>query len=185
MTQKNIFWIVVALLVIVGSVLYVSLIFLHIDAPASDSVDTSNTATSTATTTITYENREYGFRFTLPATWSGYSVSVDTWTGNAAGDELGDVPFAQGPVISIHHPLWTGGTSRQDIPIMVFTLEEWRSLQEDKFHIGAAPIGPSELARNAEYVFALPARYNFSFPVGYEEVEEILRGHPLTVIVGE
>ena len=28
-------------------------------------------------------------------------------------------------------------------------------------------------------MFALPARYNFSFPAGYEEVEEILAGKPL------
>jgi hypothetical protein len=62
---------------------------------------------------------------------------------------------------------------------MVFTLEQWNSLQQEKFHIGAAPIGPSELGRNNSYVFALPARYNFSFLKGYEEVESILNTHPL------
>ena len=44
---------------------------------------------------------------------------------------------------------------------------------------GAAPINPSELGRNKRYVFALPPRYNFAFPTGYEEVEEILEGKPL------
>jgi hypothetical protein len=63
---------------------------------------------------------------------------------------------------------------------MVFTLQQWNSLQSDMFHIGAAPIGPSELTRNNSYVFALPARYNFAFPPGYQEVEEILRNKPLT-----
>ena len=62
---------------------------------------------------------------------------------------------------------------------MVFTLAQWDSLQQDKFHIGAAPIGPSELGRNTRYVFALPARYNFAFPTGYEEVEKILEDNPL------
>jgi hypothetical protein len=52
-------------------------------------------------------------------------------------------------------------------------------MQKDEFHIGAAPINPSELGRNATYVFALPARYNYAFPTGYEEVDEILKGNPL------
>nr|MBP7332992.1 hypothetical protein [Bacillota bacterium] len=62
---------------------------------------------------------------------------------------------------------------------MVFTHAQWDALQNGEFHIGAAPIGPSELARNSSYVFALPARYNYAFPAGYEEVENILKGDPL------
>lgn len=53
------------------------------------------------------------------------------------------------------------------------------TLEQEDFHIGAAPIGPKELARNSNYVFALPARYNYAFPTGYEEVEKILEGYPL------
>jgi hypothetical protein len=68
---------------------------------------------------------------------------------------------------------------RQDIPIMIFTIEQWNMLQEDKFHIGAAPVGPSEFGRNNKYVFALPARYNYAFLKGYEEVEKILKENPL------
>ena len=60
---------------------------------------------------------------------------------------------------------------------MVFTLDQWDRLNKDEFHIGAAPINPSELGRNKDYVFALPARYNYAFPLGYEEVEQILRGN--------
>jgi len=62
---------------------------------------------------------------------------------------------------------------------MVFTLEQWDALQQGKFHIGAAPIGPTELGRNSKYVFALPARYNFAFPKGFEVVEEIINTNPL------
>ena len=40
-------------------------------------------------------------------------------------------------------------------------------------------MGPSELGRNNRYVFALPARYNYTFPPGYKEVEKILANHPL------
>jgi hypothetical protein len=67
----------------------------------------------------------------------------------------------------------------QDIPIMIFTIAQWNDLQTDKFHIGAAPINPSELGRNNKYVFALPARYNFAYPEGFQEVEQILSTSPL------
>lgn len=62
---------------------------------------------------------------------------------------------------------------------MIFTTDQWNLLQQEKFHIGAAPVGPSELGHNSSYVFALPARYNYAFPTGYEEVEKILENHPL------
>ena len=62
---------------------------------------------------------------------------------------------------------------------MVFTLTQWDSLQQGKFYVSAAPINPSELGRNIKYVFALPARYNYVFPTGWEEVEKILEGNPL------
>jgi len=35
--------------------------------------------------------------------------------------------------------------------------------------------------RNENYVFTIPARYNFAFPTGYEEVEKILESKPLEV----
>jgi hypothetical protein len=129
---------------------------------------------------VTYKNEEYGLAVSLPGSWEGYSVSVDKWTGNAFGDQLGDVAVAEGPVVSIHNPKWTGVGTYQDIPIMIFTIGEWGDLQADKFHIGAAPVNPSELSRNSKYVFALPARYNFTYPEGFEEVEQILAGKPVS-----
>lgn len=65
---------------------------------------------------------------------------------------------------------------------MVFTLAEWDLVQQAKLGVGAAPIPPSELGRNATYVFALPARYNYVFPTGYEEVAKILEGNPLKAL---
>jgi hypothetical protein len=35
------------------------------------------------------------------------------------------------------------------------------------------------LGVNEKYVFALPARYNYAFPAGYEEVENIIASQPL------
>ena len=60
---------------------------------------------------------------------------------------------------------------------MVFTLEQWKSLGE--FHVSPAPFPPSELGRNRKYVFALPARYNYDFLDGWEQVDSILKGHAL------
>ncbi|HYG58010.1 MAG TPA: hypothetical protein VD902_08115 [Symbiobacteriaceae bacterium] len=128
---------------------------------------------------IMYQNADYGFRFSLPASWQGYEILSGQWEGAAVGDGADGKPVATGPLISIRHPRWTSQNQRQDIPIMVFTVAQWDSMQAGDFHIGAAPIGPSELGRNAKYVFALPARYNYAFPPGFEEVERILAGNPL------
>jgi hypothetical protein len=130
--------------------------------------------------TVEYRNTQYGFRFSLPASWRGFSIVTDQWQGYISGQQ-GDELAQQGPLISIRHPLWTTANPRQDIPVMVFTFAQWDSLQRNEFHIGAAPIGPSELGRNAQYVFALPARYNFAFPTGWEEVQKILEDRPLRV----
>lgn len=126
-----------------------------------------------------YANTQYGFNFSLPDSWKGYTIVSGTWEGLSIGGQNGEIIVESGPLISIRHPRWTTQSPRQDIPIIVFTLIQWNSLQQGKFHIGAAPIGPSELGRNSSYVFALPARYNFSFSKGYEEVENILKGNPL------
>ena len=85
----------------------------------------------------------------------------------------------QGPQILIRHPKSTPQNPRQDIPIMVFTLDQWNSLQEGKFHVSAGPLNPRELGRNRRYVFAVQARYNYAFPEGWQEVAQILRGRPL------
>ena len=62
---------------------------------------------------------------------------------------------------------------------MVFTIGQWDSLIRQEYTVGAAPMPPSELGRNAQFVFALPARYNYAFPTGFEEVDKILQGKPL------
>jgi len=123
-------------------------------------------------TQVVYNNTEYGFKVNLPETWKGYTIVNSTWDGY---DTMGEGVIKEtGPLISIRHPLWTEENPRQDIPIMVFTIEQWNAMNNDEFHIGAAPINPSELARNSKYVFGLPARYNFAFLTGFEEVQQII-----------
>ena len=126
---------------------------------------------------VKYKNTQYGFNFYLPESWKNFTIITDKWEGLAIETQK---PVETGPIIYIRHPKWTSENKRQDIPIMVFTLAQWDALQKEKFHIGAAPIGPSKLGGNSKYIFALPARYNYAFPTGYEEVEEILKGNPLS-----
>ncbi len=128
---------------------------------------------------ITYENTQYGFAFMLPGSWEGFDIVIDEWKGLSMEVTKGDEIVETGAIINIRHPLWTVQEPRQDIPIMIFTMEQWNSLEEGKYHIGAAPIGPMEIHRNSRYVFALPARYNFAFLPGTEEVERIMDNDPL------
>jgi hypothetical protein len=128
--------------------------------------------------TILYENTEYGFTFALPKSWQGYQIVSDSWEGISNDQQQNNIT-ENGPILLIRHPEWTEDKPRQDIPIMVFTLNQWNSIEKEEFHIGAAPIGPRILGQNNQYVFALPARYNFAFPEGYEEVEKILENDPL------
>jgi hypothetical protein len=108
--------------------------------------------------------------------WIGYSVIEGKWEGLSLTESKEN---QSGPIIYIRHPEWTEKTPRQDIPVMVFTQDQWKSLNNMEFSVGAAPIGPSKLGENTTYVFALPARYNYEFMTGFEEVEEILENNPL------
>ncbi|MEI6579507.1 MAG: hypothetical protein WCN92_08615 [Eubacteriales bacterium] len=137
------------------------------------------TAAAVTAAANVYQNTQYGFSFTLPESWKGYKIITGKWEGVGLLDSASRQGVETGPIISIRHPLWTSADPRQDIPIMVFTIAQWESLQREEFSVGAAPMPPSEIARNAKYVFALPARYNYSFLTGFEEVETILKGNPL------
>jgi len=123
---------------------------------------------------IVYINRDYGFRFYLPPSWKGFSVLVEPRSGElyVKGQEESKPEYYE--FIAIEHPRSTEANPRQGIPIMVFTHEQWKLVEEGTLVVSAAPIGPGELGRNREYVFALPPRYNYAFETGYEEVEKIL-----------
>lgn len=142
-------------------------------------IDDITLGTYDGTNSIGYKNTQYGFNFSLPESWKEYKIVTDKWEGLAFGGQQDEKAVETGPVIYIRHPQWTSENPRQDIPIMIFTIAQWNSLQQGKFHIGAAPVGPTELGRNNMYVFALPARYNYAFLPGYEEVEDILNSNSL------
>ncbi len=157
--------IVISLICFVG---YVTLI--------KKSTPTNNNQVVTQTTQTEYRNNEYGFTVALPLSWKGHTIVNDTWKAYSL---TAPQSTTTGPLLSVRSPLWKVEAPRQDIPVMVFTLAQWDMIMTDKIHIGAAPVNPSELGRNAKYVFALPARYNFAYLVGHEEVDIIMQSKPL------
>ncbi len=124
---------------------------------------------------IKYNNKKYGFIFSLPADWQGFSIYTTSWSG---GDKNGK-QTETGPIINIRNPKWTQAKPYEDIPVMVFTIDQWKSVIAEKLIVSAAPFGPSKLGSNNLYVFALPARYNYDFSTGYEDVEKIIGSNPL------
>lgn len=180
MNKNKILVVITFLIIIVVGILYINkknIGYLPINTKTETVIQNDNI-------NIEYSNTDYGFGVSLPSSWTGYSIITSKWEGYSLTEvsDKGQVITETGPMVSIRHPLWTSAVPRQDIPVMVFTMQQWNDLQAEKFHIGAAPIGPSELGRNTQYVFALPARYNFAFPVGYEEVEKIISNKPLHVL---
>jgi hypothetical protein len=135
-------------------------------------------------TRMEYQNDQYGFSFSLPESWKGYSIVTDKWNGTAqtGTGPTGDTTVMQGPLISIRNPAWTAQKPYQDIPVMVFTLSQWDSLLRGTFLVSPAPGYPSRIGFNANYVFAIPQRYNYAFPIGYEEVDKILQNNPLRAL---
>jgi hypothetical protein len=134
-------------------------------------------------TEVLFNFSDVGFTMKLPDSWRGYRVDSSTWEGLKNEPGSGDVVVESGPMITICHPDATPENPRQNIPIMVMTILQWEAMMAQEWHIGAAPVAPIELGRNSEYVFALPARYNYAFLPGWEEVEEIIRNQ--SVIVSE
>ena len=124
---------------------------------------------------VVYKNTKYGFNFYLPADWEGYTVVNETWEGTPTDGGAKQT----GPEIILSSPQWTQDTPYQDIPLLVFTHEQWAQAASENLSVSAAPIPPTVLGVNAKYVFALPARYNYAFPAGYEEVENIIASEPL------
>jgi hypothetical protein len=138
----------------------------------------SKASSAAGASSVVYKSTQYGFLLNLPDSWKGYTIVSGKWDGMAA-DGSSEKAVETGPIISVRNPKWTSKNPYQDIPVMVFTLKQWGLVQKEKIVIGAAPIGPKELGRNSKYVFALPARYNYAFLTGYEEVEKILDSNSL------
>ncbi|MBU4338871.1 hypothetical protein KKB43_02295 [Patescibacteria group bacterium] len=121
----------------------------------------------------TYRNEKYEFEVTLLDSWKGYSTLTESWSGTTLD---GNSAQYQGPKIIVRNPKWTESQIWQDIPILVFTKDEWQLIEAENLNISAAPIGPSKLGENQKYVFALPSRWvGFDDALGQNEAQEIAK----------
>jgi len=128
-------------------------------------------AASKAQLSTVYVNKEYGFRLDLPQDWSGFSVIQEDWSGASRARGVQD---QSGPLIRIRHPKYTENEPYEDIPIMVFTHKQWKTVEKQSLVVSAAPFPPAEIGHNARFVFATPPRFYYDFAKGYEEVLNIL-----------
>ncbi len=130
----------------------------------------------TSTNLVVYSNSDLGFNFSMPESWKGYSVVNNTWEGNSL---KANESKQTGTKLLIRNPKWTATLPYQDIPVIVFTLNQWDLYTAGNFSISAAPFPASELGRNNVYVFALPPRWDFEYNKGYEEAQNIIKSSPL------
>lgn len=125
---------------------------------------------------VVYNNAQFGFNFSLPDSWKGYTVISDSWKGNPLID---NIAAQSGVKLIIRHPNWTDAQHYEDLPILIFSLSQWNMYLAESFSISAAPIQATELARNNAYVFALPARWDFDYGIDYKEAQEIMANSPI------
>ena len=154
---------------IVGVVLLAAFVALMVAAPKHAAAPRGGTASG-----VEYRNEQYAFGITFPSDWSGYSVVAGTWQGQTQ-DEQGETRDAYtGPEIIMRHRRWTAAAPWQDIPVMVFTHDEWALVEQQKLGVSAAPITPSKLGENAKFVFALPPRWiGFVDTLGQDEAGKV------------
>ena len=119
---------------------------------------------------VVYINAQYGFRFDLPDDWRGFCVVHRQWS---AGSE------ERGPLLLIRNSAYTDDDPHEDIPIMVFTRNQWKRIRQETLIVSPAPFPPAEIAHNRRYVFCTPPRYFYDELPGVEEVLAILGGQPM------
>ena len=124
---------------------------------------------------VLYHNAKYNLKFSLPASWRGYSVLVQQWEGQTyspAADKI--VVTEHGPLIVLRHPQWKPKDRYQDIPIVVFTRSQWQASRQGGFFIGAGGM-EYEIGHNRKYVFAISSRFNADDSVkGWKEATDIV-----------
>lgn len=124
---------------------------------------------------LIYHNPQYDFTFSLPASWRGYSVSMQQWEGqtySAAADKA--EVTEHGPIIVLRHPQWRADDPWQDIPIMVYTRSQWEADKQGRFSIGAGGFD-EEIGHNRKYVFGISSRFNAADSVkGWREATDIV-----------
>ncbi len=125
---------------------------------------------------LQYHNAQYDFTFFLPASWRGYSVSVQQLDDERySPTEDRQILVGRTPMITFRHPRWQASTPCQDIPILVFTRAQWDALHHGELWPSLFAGGVmDELWHNQGFVFAMSSRYNWGELTGAKEVADIV-----------
>jgi hypothetical protein len=124
-----------------------------------------------------YHNAKYDFTFCLPPSWRGYSVKIGQWDGghySSASDKT--VITDHGEIIFLRYPQWKTNDLYQDIPIVMFTRNQWDDERTGKMSAYISAGGTiDELWHDRNHVFAISSRYNAADDVkGWQEAPEII-----------
>lgn len=126
---------------------------------------------------VRYHSAQYGLTFFLPASWRGYSDSVQQLEDKRYSPaEDREIEVGHTPMIVIRHPQWQTSAPYQDIPILVFTRAQWDALHRGELWPSLFAGGTmDELWHNEQFVFAISSRYNAADEVrGWKEVAEVV-----------
>ncbi len=136
----------------------------------------TNTPNHSAGLPLRYHNAQYDFTFFLPTSWKGYSVLIQQWNGETYFPATDRTAITErGQTITLRNPHWTAGNPYQDIPIDIFTRNQWDALHHGKFWPSLYAGGVmGEIWHNTKYVFAMNNRYSWREVEGVKEAVDIV-----------
>ena len=131
---------------------------------------------------VVYLNNDFGLKVELPVNWKKYTVFYKkAWIGDPTGI-LDEKQIKLGNQIVLRSPKWTKNKPTQDILINIFNIREWThsapdiSLDVFRYNNNQGPVANAETARNSEYVFSVPSRFNINELDGDKEVQSVVFG---------
>lgn len=132
---------------------------------------------------VVYLNNDFCIKVELPIDWKNYAVFYKkAWIGDPTGI-LDEKQIDLGNQIVIRSPKWTKSKPTQDILINIFNIREWThstpdvSLDVFRYNNNQGPVADTEIARNSEYVFSIPSRFDIYELDGVKEVQKIVFGN--------
>ncbi|HEY3760347.1 MAG TPA: hypothetical protein VGN23_01175 [Verrucomicrobiae bacterium] len=136
---------------------------------------------------VAYHNSRYNLTFYLPADWHGYLVQTRQWNGITYAQATDrDEVVTHGQMIDIlRGAQGKTGKPYQDIPIFIFTRQQWDDMHHGKFVDDQYAGGVIyEMWHNDDYVFGISSRFNVDdsvpgWDVAQKNVDQNCAAHPM------